>query len=103
MSRVSQFLLLVAALAAITFVVTRSLQLPTVQVLVLLGAGVLAQSFAAWKPSQRKYQGFERPRRSRQILVWVLRAVLGCAVLAALVAGALWALPSSAALPWPGL
>lgn len=103
MTRLSQYLLLAAALATITFVVTRSLQLPPSQVLVLLAGGVLAQGFAAWRPTERKYQGFARPRRGRRILVSVVRAVFGCAALAALVAGALWALPATATLPWLGL
>lgn len=102
MSRISHFLLLIAALAAITYVATRSLQLPPVQVLVLLAAGVLAQGFASWRPAQRKFRGFEQPRRSSQVLAWLFRAVLGCAVLAGLVAAALWALPQASPLPWLG-
>lgn len=89
MTRFSHFLLLAAALAAITFIATRWAGLPTTQVLVLVLAGVLAQGFASWRPSEPRVVGLHRPGRLQRGLVWLLRAAIGIAVLSAIVWAAL--------------
>ena len=89
MTRFSHFLLLAAALAAITFVASHWAALPPAQVLVLVGAGVLAQGFASWRPAEPRVVGLDRPGRLQRGLAWLLRAAIGIAVLSAMVWAAL--------------
>lgn len=89
MTRISQFLLLAAALAAITFVATRWAALPVAQVVVLVGAGVLAQGFASWRPAEPRVVGLHRPGRLQRGLAWLLRAAIGIAALCGIVWAAL--------------
>jgi hypothetical protein len=87
MTRTANLLLLGLALAALTWTVTQATQLPALQVLLLLAAGVVAQGFASWRPREPQVQGLHRPGRLQKGLAWLLRALIGVAVLSAL----LWA------------
>ncbi len=101
MSRISHFLLLIAALAAITFVATRWASLPPAQVLVLVLAGVLAQGFASWRPAEPRVVGLDRPGRLQRGLAWLLRSLVGIAALCGIVWAALQLGPAHAG-PWWG-
>jgi hypothetical protein len=90
--RLSQFLLLALCLAALTWAAQVQAGLPAPATLTLLVAGVLAQGFASYQaPGPQFIDPRRRPWPARA-LGWLLRALIGSAVLALLLAAAFWML-----------
>ena len=90
--RLSQFLLLALCLAALTWAAQVQAGLPTPAALTLLVAGVMAQGFANYQaPGPQFIEPRRRPWAARA-LGWVLRGLIGSAVLACLLMAAFWLL-----------
>lgn len=99
MSRLAQHLLLAVALSALALTARVLTQLPWATLAVLLGAGVVAQGFAAWRPAPPAVYGLSQPSRWALAGGWVLRALIGSALLCALLAAGLWGLGAAGAAP----
>jgi hypothetical protein len=90
MTRPAQLLLLLSALAALAATAHALTGLPWPTVLALLAAGVVAQGFASWQPRPPAVYGLTPPSTPARMAAWLARAVVGCAVLSAMLAGGLW-------------
>ncbi len=99
MPRLAQHLLLAVALCALALTARALTQLPLATLAVLMGAGVAAQGFAAWQPAPPAVYGLSQPSRWARAGGWVLRALIGSAVLCALLAAGLWGLGAAGAVP----
>jgi len=91
MTRPAQLLLLLSALAAMAATAHTLTDLPWPTVLALLAAGVVAQGFASWQPQPPAVYDLTPPSATSRTAAWLARAMVGCAVLSALLAGGLWA------------
>lgn len=89
--RLPKVLLLALTLLVLTLAAQQMAGLSPSSAAVLLGAGVLAQGFASY---ERPARDFAEPRRKLLggTLSWLMRAVIGSAVLGLLMAGAFWVL-----------
>ena len=92
MARLSQTLLLLLALTALTLAAQWSTGLSPQQALPLVLGGVLAHGFSKWRPAEPDIRGLYPTSRVALVLQWLLRALVGSAVLGLLLWGALWGL-----------
>ncbi len=103
MSRLPQSLLLLVALIALAVTAHALTQLPWATLGLLLAAGVLAQGFASWRPAPPAVYGLSQPSWPARLVGWLMRALVGSAVLCALLAAGWWALGVTGAVPaWSG-
>jgi hypothetical protein len=92
MTRLSQTLMLLTALAALTLAALTATNLAPREVLPLVVGGVLAHGFSRWQPAEPAIRGLYPSSRIAQAFKWLLRALLGSAVLGLMLWAALWAL-----------
>jgi hypothetical protein len=92
MTRPAQLLLLLLALATLAATAHALTGLPWPTVLALLVGGVVAQGFATWQPPPPAVYGLTPPSAPARVAGWLVRAVVGCIALGALLAVGLWAL-----------
>lgn len=90
MARLSQTLLLLLALLALTAAAHLATGLRPQQALPLVLGGVLAHGFSRWQPAEPDIRGLYPVSRLALALKWLLRALIGSAALGAMLWGALW-------------
>lgn len=92
MARLSQTLLLLLALLALTLAAEAASGLRLQQVVPLVLAGALAQGFSRWRPAEPDIRGLYPSSRLGLLLKWLLRALVGSAALGAMLWATLWTL-----------